>query len=177
MLTVIMECRNQEPELAQTLAGLVVGAVEGLVSDVIVLDHGSSDGSSRVADAAGCRFHVDWDMKDIVRSARGEWILLIEPGSRLHGRWIEEIHEYIALNKRPARFTVARPYRMPFYKRIVRSSPPLEQGFLLPKDQALTIAKSGTDLGTLARGHKPKQLLTEMIPSWVARRGRALAGA
>lgn len=56
MLTVIMETKDNEAELAQTLSALVAGAVEGLVSDVIILDHGSTDGSPRVADAAGCRF-------------------------------------------------------------------------------------------------------------------------
>ena len=40
MLTVLMECHDQESELAQTLSVLVAGAVEGLVSDVAVLDHG-----------------------------------------------------------------------------------------------------------------------------------------
>ena len=73
MLTVIMECRDQETELAQTLSVLVAGAVEGLVSDVVVLDHGSTDGSSDVADAAGCRFYLHWDLAEIVRAARGEW--------------------------------------------------------------------------------------------------------
>ena len=56
MLTIIMETRDNEVELAQTLSVLVAGAVEGLVSDVIILDHGSRDGSVHVADAAGCRF-------------------------------------------------------------------------------------------------------------------------
>ncbi len=42
MLTIIMECRDDEAELAQTLSALVSGAVEGIVRDVIVLDHGSS---------------------------------------------------------------------------------------------------------------------------------------
>ncbi len=45
MLTVIMETKDNEAELAQTLSALVAGAVEGLVSDVIILDHGSTDGS------------------------------------------------------------------------------------------------------------------------------------
>ncbi len=82
MLTVVLECQDQESELAQTLSVLVAGAVEGLVSDVVVLDHGSRDGTSRVADAAYCRFHSQWDIKDIVRSARGEWLLFVEPGAR-----------------------------------------------------------------------------------------------
>lgn len=56
MLTIIMETQDNEAELVQTLSVLVAGAVEGLVSDVIILDHGSRDGSSRVAEAAGCRF-------------------------------------------------------------------------------------------------------------------------
>ena len=89
MLTVIMECHDQEPELAQTLSVLVAGAVEGLVSDVIVLDHGSQDGSSMVADAAGCRFYPQWDMKDVLAKARGEWLLLVEPGARLGHGWID----------------------------------------------------------------------------------------
>ncbi|HLP66611.1 MAG TPA: glycosyl transferase, partial [Rhizobium sp.] len=76
MLTVIMECRDQEPELAQTLAVLVAGAIDGLVSDVVVLDHGSSDGTARLAEAAGCRFYRQWNMADILNSARGEWVLL-----------------------------------------------------------------------------------------------------
>ena len=95
MLTVVLECQDQEPELAQTLSVLVAGAVEGLVSDVVVLDHDSRDGTSRVADAAGCRFHSQWDIKDIVHSARGEWLLFVEPGARPQTGWIDEIAEYI----------------------------------------------------------------------------------
>jgi hypothetical protein len=113
MLTVLLECQDQEPELAQTLSVLVAGAVEGLVSDVVVLDHGSRDGTSRVADAAGCRFHSQWDIKDILRSARGEWLLFVEPGARPQAGWIDEIAEYVSLNKLPARFTASRGYRRP----------------------------------------------------------------
>ncbi len=91
MLTVIMECHDQEPELAQTLSVLVAGAVEGLVSDVIVLDHGSTDGSAFVADAAGCRFYQQWDMKDVLASARGRLLLLIEPGARLGQGWVTRL--------------------------------------------------------------------------------------
>lgn len=167
-----MECRDQEAELAHTLSCLVAGAVEGLVGDVVVLDHGSSDGSSSVADAAGCRFHEQWDIRDILRSARGEWLLLIEPGARLQHGWIEEIAEYISHAKQPARFSVSRGHRRPFYQRIARSQPPLEQGFLLPKRQAVAVAKTGMDLGELVRGQKARRLSVEMVPSRLARRAR-----
>ncbi len=168
MLTVILECRDQESELAQTLSLLVSAAVEGLVSDVVVLDHGSRDGTSRVADAAGCRFHTYWDIKDILRSARGEWLLLLEPGARLQAGWIDEVMEYVALGRQPARFSPSRTYRRPFFRRIGRALPPLEYGLLLPKRQAIALAKSGMDLETLAKGQKPLKLASEIIPAWVA---------
>jgi len=168
MLTVLMECRDQEAELAQTLSILVSAAVEGLVSDVIILDHASRDGSSRVADAAGCRFHTHWDIKDVLRSARGEWVMLLEPGARPQSGWIDEVAEYLALHKQPARFSPARNYRRPFFKRIGRAVPPLEHGLLVTKRHAIAVAKSGMSLELLAKGEKATKLTSEMIPAWVA---------
>jgi hypothetical protein len=167
MLTVLMECRDQEAELAQTLSILVSAAVEGLVSDVIVLDHASRDGSSRVADAAGCRFHAHWDIKDILRSARGEWLLLIEAGARPQSGWIDEVMEYLALNRQPACFSPSRNYRRPFFKRIGRAVPPLEYGLFLSKKSGIALAKSGMDLTALAKGQKATKLSSELIPAWV----------
>jgi hypothetical protein len=176
MLTVLMECRDQEAELAQTLSVLVSAAVEGLVSDVVVLDHKSRDGSSRVADAAGCRFHSTWDIVDVLHKARGEWLLLLEPGARLQAGWIDEVMEYLALNRQPARFSPSRTYRKPFLTRIVRSVPPLEQGLILPKREAVALAKSGMGLKDIAKAvkaaAKPSRLVSEMIPAWVAASAR-----
>lgn len=169
MLTVLMECRDQEAELAQTLSILVTAAVEGLVSDVIVLDHASHDGSSRVADAAGCRFHSHWDIKDVLRSARGEWLLFIEAGARPQSGWIEEVIEHLAIHKQPARFSPSRNYRRPFFQRIGRSVPPLEYGLILPKKSAIAVAKSGMSLEALAKGHKATKLMSQLIPAWVVR--------
>ncbi|AYC99829.1 glycosyltransferase family A protein [Neorhizobium sp. NCHU2750] len=169
MLTVLMECRDQEAELAQTLSILVTAAVEGLVSDVIVLDHASRDGSSRVADAAGCRFHSHWDIKDILRSARGEWLLFIEAGARPQSGWIEEVMEHLAINKQAARFSPSRNYRRPLFKRIGRSLPPLEYGLLVQKKNAIAAAKSGMTLEMLAKGHKATRLVSQLIPAWVLR--------
>ncbi|SMC92379.1 hypothetical protein SAMN05880593_110143 [Rhizobium sp. RU36D] len=169
----MMECRDHEAELAHTLSFLVAGAVEGLVGDVVVLDHGSSDGTSSVADAAGCRYYGKWDIKDILRGARGEWLMLVEPGARLQQGWIEEVGEYITLGKQPARFTESRHHRRPLYQRMLRKVPPLEHGFLLPKREAVATVNSGMSLGDIARSHKPRRLTTEIIPSWVARRATA----
>ncbi len=170
MLTVIMECRDQEPELAHTLSALVSGAVEGLISDVIILDNASEDGSARVAEAAGCRFHESWELNDIIASARGEWLLLMEPGSRPQSGWIEDILEYVALNDAPARFAPSRHYRQSLFQRIFRRGTALEYGLLLSKQDAAGLAKNGRSLDEFAKARKLRRLAAELIPSWALKR-------
>lgn len=172
MLTVLLECRDNEPELAYTLAVLVSGAVDGLVSDVIILDHGSRDGSARVADAAGCRFLQSWQLDEILRTARGEWLMLLEPGARPQAGWIEEILEYASFGKQPARFTPSRRFRRPFFKRLTRRAGILEHGFLMPKRQATELARPGMGLAALAKASSVRKLRSELIPAWVIREGR-----
>lgn len=172
MLTVMMECRDQETELVHTLSVLVAGAVEGLVSDVVVLDHGSQDGTARVADAAGCRFYRQWEMRDVLSSARGEWLLLVEPGSRPLAGWIEAVGEHMALAVTPARFSTARDHRRPFYMRFGRSLPPLEEGYLLPKRHAVALVRSGMRLSDFVAKGRPRTLTSEIVPSWVLRAQR-----
>ncbi|PST26298.1 glycosyl transferase [Mesorhizobium plurifarium] len=168
MLTVIMETKDNEAELAQTLSALVAGAVEGLVSDVIVLDHGSTDGSLSVADAAGCRFCVDWDLGEVLRSARGEWLMLLEPGARPIGRWVDELAEYVSLNRSPARFSPSRMHRRPLLKRLTGRAPPLESGFLVAKGEAIAVARGKMPLSDLASGRAARKLAIELVPAWVA---------
>lgn len=171
MLTVLLECRDNEPELAHTLAVLVSGAVDGLVSDVIVLDHGSRDGSARVADAAGCKFFDTWTLDETIRNARGDWLMLLEPGARPQSGWIEEILEYASLAKAPARFSPSRRFRRPFFKRWRRKGE-LELGLVLPKRQASALVQPGMDLKGLAKASAAKTLRSELIPAWVLRERR-----
>ena len=172
MLTVLMECRDNEPELAHTLAVLVAGAVDGLVSDVIVLDHGSRDGSARVADAAGCRFVVDnWELGDVLRMARGDWIMLLEPGARPERGWVEDVVEHVSLSRAPARFAPSSRFRRPFFRRWKRSGA-LEHGFLMPKREAAALARPGMGLSALAKASSARKLRSELIPAWVMRENR-----
>lgn len=173
MLTVIMECRDNEAELAQTLSALVAGAVEGVVRDVIVLDHGSRDGSATVADAAGCRFLADWDMRDVVRSARGDWLLLLEPGARPLAGWVDAVVDHVLIEKRPARFTASPAHRPPLLGRF-RRRPALEQGYLVSKPQAAATVSSGMALAEMAKGGTARRLPAEIVP---ARAVRAMRGA
>lgn len=173
MLTVLIECRDQESELAQTLTTLVAGAVEGLICDVVILDHGSNDGTARLADAAGCRFHRSWDLPDIISAARGEWLLLIEPGARPSLGWIEETAEYIALNSAPARFARSRHHKPSLLHRVIHRYPPLERGLLLRKTQARALSKPDMALADLVAGLRIKALSSEIVPAWATRAARA----
>jgi hypothetical protein len=171
MLTVLLECRDNEPELAHTLAVLVSGAVDGLVSDVIVLDHGSRDGSARVADAAGCRFLGGWDLGEVLRMARGEWLMLLEPGARPQAGWIEDVLEHASLSRTPARFSPSRRFPKPFFKRWRRRGA-LELGFLISKREAAARLTPGAGLSSLAVAPAVHTLRSELIPAWVMREAR-----
>ena len=172
MLTVMLECNDDEAELAQTLAALVPAAVEGLVRDVVVLDHGSRDGSADVADAAGCRFLTDWDLPDVIAAARGEWLLLLEPGARPSNGWLEAVAEHALTGKAAARFAVARDHRRPFLQRLIGKGTALEQGLLIPKGQAGATVRSGMGLEQLATAVCPRRLVAEIVPAWAVRAKR-----
>lgn len=171
MLSVIIECDNNEAELAHSLSALVTGAVEGLVSDVIVLDHGSADGSERVAEAAGCRYFRSWNLEQVIAETRGDWIMVLEPGARPLTGWVEAVSEHIATDSRPARFSCSRHHRMPFWNRLFSRRCPLEVGLIMPKAAARErAAASGPSPFTLAGRMVTRRLSCELVPARVMMR-------
>lgn len=168
MISVLIECKNQESVLAVTLASLVHGAVEGLVAEVVILDRGSTDGTALLADAAGCRFLADPDLREVVGSTRGEWLLLIEPGARPLLGWTDHIGQHIAAGRQAARMRPSRQYRLPFFQRFFRHRlSALEHGVLMPKRQAIANAKTGQSLESLGRGVAMTRLKCEIVPASV----------
>jgi hypothetical protein len=167
MISVFMECKDQEKETAVTLAALVPGAIEGLVAEVVLLDRGSRDGTALLADAAGCKFLRDTDLRDAIRAARGDWLLLIEPGARPLLGWIDHLGQHIAAGRQAARMRPSRQYRLPFFARWRRPVSALEHGVLMPKRQAIANARSGQSLESLARGVAMKKLGCEIVPAAV----------
>lgn len=167
MISVLIECKDQEKALAVTLAALVHGAVEGLVAEVVILDRGSRDGTALLADAAGCRFLDDPDLRDVVRSARGDWLLLIEPGARPLLGWVDHIGQHISVGHMSARMRPSREYRLPFLQRFRRRLSALEHGVIISKRQAVANAKSGQSLESLGRGLAMTQLKCEIVPAAV----------
>lgn len=167
MLSVLIECQNHEAELAHTLSSLVAGAVEGLVSDVTVLDSTANQATAQIAEAAGCRYFQSWALRDVISSARGEWILVLEPGSRPLTGWVEVVSEYMVTQAKPARFSVSRGHRRNLFQRLFTRPGQIEVGLLMPKRTAEEKAEAGgpsTDV--LAYRQSARRLSCEIVPAW-----------
>ncbi len=99
MITAIIETRNEEVSLAHALAALVPAATEGLIRDVIVVDHGSDDGTRKVADAAGCTIIDAAAESDARRAAveraRGDWLLFTPASHIFEPEWQAEAMDFI----------------------------------------------------------------------------------
>ncbi len=100
MLSVIIATQDSERPLLPTLAALVPGATEGLISEVIVADAGSRDDTAIVADIAGCNFMLiegalGARLKKAAASARAPWLLFLRPGVILDSGWISETRRFV----------------------------------------------------------------------------------
>ena len=164
MLTVLIETLDDEEGLARTLASLIGGAVEGVVRDVIVCDTGSTDQTHRVAEHAGCHY-VSGGVAAGIRQAKGEWLLLLEPGARLAEGWIDEVVAHTAKQTMPARFSRARGSRTPFLSRVFSGNRALAEGLVISKRQAAALSKSARSAEAMARGLATKRLNADI---WVA---------
>lgn len=109
MLSVVIPTRNSEEGLARTLASLVSGAAEGVIREVVVVDDGSTDGTRRVADAAGCTL-VDatggWVRRldaGVAAARRVPWFAFLAPHVFLDGDWFREAAGFVDRIERTGR--------------------------------------------------------------------------
>ncbi len=142
MLSVIIPTKNNETGLVRTLSALVPAAVEGLVREVIVIDLGSADQTHRIAEHAGCRIFPAEDMALAITSAKGEWIMFLEPGAKPAGEWMEHVSIHVSQGRTPARFSAAREGRLPFFQRILGRKSALRDGLIISKSQATALMKN-----------------------------------
>lgn len=154
MISVIIATLDCERPLAQTLAALVPGAVDGLVSEAIVADGGSRDGTAIVADAAGCTFMaVDGPLgcrlKVAAAKARSPFLLFVWPGIMLEAGWVGEARRFVersgaaqcaAVFRRSAAQTTLRQLRA-LLADALGSLPQPDQGLLIAR--ALYDARGG----------------------------------
>jgi len=165
MLSVLIETMNDGEGLARTLSSLVGAAVEGVVREVVVCDRGSTDATAAVADHAGCTFIANADIAAGIRRAKGDWLLLLEPGARLEGDWMAAVLDHAATAAMPACFSRSRAHRAPFLSRFVGRPGPLADGLIISKRQAAALARPGGDASALARGLAMRRLRAEISPA------------
>jgi hypothetical protein len=101
MLSVIIATLDSEPALARTLRELFPGVMAGVLREVLVADGGSTDGTMRVADVAGCNFMVvegllGGRLRAAAAQARAPWILFLRPGTILEAPWTEDVSRFVA---------------------------------------------------------------------------------
>ena len=126
MISVLIETLNDEERLARTLASLVGASVEGVLRQVIVWDRGSTDGTSEVADAAGCDWVEAGSVAEAVRQAKSDWLLLLEPGALMGAGWTDAAARHCARAEMAATFTSRT--RRPLFGRLLGRERALARG-------------------------------------------------
>ena len=100
-----------------------------------------------------------------MKRAKGDWLLLLEPGARLMDGWTDAVLHHMTGGSAPARFSRSRIGRQPFLARFFKASRPLADGLLMTKRQAIALAKTGGELTALGRGISTRRIAAEIIPS------------
>jgi glycosyltransferase involved in cell wall biosynthesis len=100
MITAIFSAKDAEMPLAHALHALVPAAMDGIVREVVVVDGGSRDGTTVVADAAGCEIIegsgvAEDDLRLAAERARSDWLLFLSPESVLDHGWQTEVLEFV----------------------------------------------------------------------------------
>jgi glycosyltransferase involved in cell wall biosynthesis len=100
MISVLIPTLNSERFLVPTLSALVAGSAEGLLREVVLADGGSTDGTAKIADAAGCNFRKDQApeaerLRTAAAAARGSWLLILRPESAPEEGWTREVAKFV----------------------------------------------------------------------------------
>jgi glycosyltransferase involved in cell wall biosynthesis len=101
MISVVIPTLNSAATLAECLGALIPAAVDALVREVVVADGGSTDDTFAVADDAGARFiPAQGDRAALVAAgcaaAKGPWLLILHPETRLGSEWIAAAKGHLA---------------------------------------------------------------------------------
>jgi glycosyltransferase involved in cell wall biosynthesis len=100
MITVVIPTHDSERLLVPTLSALVVGSAEGLVREVLLADAGSTDGTSTIADAAGCEIVTGPSdegarLRSAAEAAKGAWLMFLDCGAVLDEHWTREVGAFV----------------------------------------------------------------------------------
>jgi glycosyltransferase involved in cell wall biosynthesis len=113
MLTIIVPTLDSERAMVPTLAALVSGATEGLLSEVLLADGGSQDDTAAIADVTGCNVmrlegSLGGRLKAAAAAARAPWLLFMRPGTVLDRPWIGDARRFMEVTRGGERAAVFR---------------------------------------------------------------------
>ena len=106
-ISVIIPTLNAEKPLPACLMALGEGLNAGLIRELIVTDGGSSDGTLRVAEAAGARIVTGppsrgGQLRRGAEVAEGNWLFFLHADTRLAPDWAEPVTAHLARDKAAA---------------------------------------------------------------------------
>lgn len=127
MISVVVATLDCERALLSSLAALVPAAMDAVVSEVIVADGGSRDGTAAIADAAGCRLvrvegTLGRRLKTAAGTARARALLFLQPGTVLEPHWADEARRF--LERTPGQMAAT-------FARAANTNAPLREALLL----------------------------------------------
>ncbi len=165
MISVVIQTANDDDLLMRTLAAIVDAAIEGVVSEVIIAESGSSDRIAAIADEAGCRTVRTGEIGDAIKMAKKDWLLFLEPGSYPVGDWLGPVMDHVGRTQTAARFSPAPGSRQRFLQRLMLKPSALCHGLLMTKRQSSVLARSHKTAEQLAQGVSARRLTAHIMPA------------
>jgi glycosyltransferase involved in cell wall biosynthesis len=93
MISVIVQTLNNERTLSACLGALVPAAVDAIVTEVILVDDGSTDATMAIAEDAGAKCSAT--VQAAVAAAKSDWLLLLPADLRLENGWDAEAAAHV----------------------------------------------------------------------------------
>ncbi len=99
-LSIIIPTLNSEDYLPKTLFPLVHGVLDGLVSEVIIVDGGSTDSTIKIGKEAGClTFETSKgrgnQLSIAANHAKSPWLLFLHSDTVLQDNWYHYVRKHI----------------------------------------------------------------------------------
>jgi glycosyltransferase involved in cell wall biosynthesis len=159
MISVVMATLNNGATLADALAPLVKGAIDGLIKEVVLADGGSDDATLEIAEDAGARVlslmgGYGRRLAAGCHAARGEWLFLLPPRRLLIGDWDHGVRGHLDAGGGAAEVVASRGAVWPWRTR---------EGVLVP-------VRAYADAGGLRDVAKPEADLMDRLSGGGLRR-------